>query len=245
VLDVVARNMRHTEERLAFFEIARTYFQRPEDLPYERRALALALSGRREPRSWQTPSSAPYSFYDLKGIVAAVLEELQIADWQVEPHEHPALHPGRSAVLCLDGRDVAFLGELHPDVAAAFDIEGWPVQVAEIDLDTLFSAASPARTFRSLPRYPAALRDIAVVLDADQPSARVMHIVRSAGGDLLESAEIFDVYAGDPLPQGKKSIAISLELRAPGATLTQDEVNEVMDRVTDSLKGELNATLRE
>jgi phenylalanyl-tRNA synthetase beta chain len=245
LLDVVARNLKHTEEGLGFFEMARTFFRRSQDLPYERRTLTLVLTGRRTLRSWESQAPGGYTFYDVKGMLSTVLDALQIKDWRVEATTHAALHPGRGATLHLQGRDVAYLGELHPQVAAAFEIEGWPVQVAEIDLDTLFEAASTVRVFHPLPRFPAARRDIAVIVDADLPAECVLDVVRQAGGEVLELADIFDVYAGDQLAANRKSIAISMELRAPGATLTQEEIAGVMERIVGRLHDELNATLRE
>jgi phenylalanyl-tRNA synthetase beta chain len=245
LLDVVARNLKHTDERLAFFEVDRTFFDRAEELPYERRTLALVLSGKREPTSWQNPTPPPFFFYDVKGMLAATLDALQVKDWKVKAGRHPALHPGRSAVLQLGGYDVAYFGELHPEVAQAFEIDGWPVQVAEVDLDAVFAASSDVRVFHPLPRFPSAFRDIAVVVEEEVPAAEILRVIRQAGGDLLESTRLFDVYAGDPLPTGTKSIAVAMEFRAPGATLTQEEVSEVMDRIVSALGRELHATLRE
>jgi phenylalanyl-tRNA synthetase beta chain len=96
-----------------------------------------------------------------------------------------------------------------------------------------------------LPRFPSAFRDIAVVVEEEVPAAEILRVIRQAGGDLLESTRLFDVYAGDPLPTGTKSIAVAMEFRAPGATLTQEEVSEVMDRIVSALGRELHATLRE
>jgi phenylalanyl-tRNA synthetase beta chain len=245
LLDEVARNLRHTDERVAFFETARTYFRRPVDLPYERRTLAIALSGRRRPTSWQDPTPGPFSFYDLKGAVEAVMEALQVRDWRVEAGSHPALHPGRAAALCLAGEPVGYLGELHPLVAAAFDIEQWPALVAELDLDSIFPHASDTHIFHPIPRYPAARRDIAAVVDEDIAAADLVSTILEAGGELLESARIFDVYRGDPLPHGKKSLAVALEFRSPGSTLTQEDVNDEMERIVGSLTTRLGAVLRE
>jgi phenylalanyl-tRNA synthetase beta chain len=245
LLDVIARNVRHTDERLAFCEIDRTYFARSHDLPYERRTLAVALAGRRESPTWQNPNPGPYTFYDIKGLLEAILHTLHIEDWQIRAAKHPSLHPGRAAVLSLDSSAIAYLGELHPAVATAFDIEDQPVQVAEVDLDTLFSHASGSRLFQPLPRYPSARRDIAVVVDAGVPAGEVMRRIREAGDVLLESAHIFDVYRGEPLPDDARSIAVSMEFRAPGATLTQDQVNEVTARIVSTLRQELGASLRE
>jgi phenylalanyl-tRNA synthetase beta chain len=247
VLDVVARNLKQTDQRLAFFEIGRTFFQRPgyQELPYERRTLAIALSGHRRPPTWSEPRPGPFSFFDLKGLIAAALDDLHVDGWSVEPGRHPALHPGRAAVIRLAGQDIGYFGELHPEVAPAFDIEGWPVQAAELDLDALFAVAADVHRFRPLPRYPAAFRDIAVVVEERVPAAEVMGVIRGAGGELLESCRIFDVYTGAPLQPGQKSIAAGLIFRAPGATLTQEEVNEVMDGIVARLQTGLGATLRE
>ncbi|MGI8968295.1 MAG: phenylalanine--tRNA ligase subunit beta [Chloroflexota bacterium] len=247
LLEVVARNVKHTDERISFFEIDNTFFMRPNnrELPYERRALALALSGRRSLISWADPRPTPFTFHDVKGMLVAVLQALRVPDWTVEPCAHPALHPGRSAVLRVGGHDVAYLGELHPDVALAFDVEGWPVQVAEVDLDALFVHAHEEIVFHPLPRYPAAFRDIAVVVDAQVPAARLIEIVRANGDQVLESASVFDVYHGGPLPAGKKSVAIGMTFRAPGATLTQEDVQTVTDRIVDALARELAAVLRD
>jgi phenylalanyl-tRNA synthetase beta chain len=245
LLDEVARNLRHTDERVVLFEIARTYFRRPADLPYERRTLAVAMSGRRRPASWQSPDPGPHTFYDVKGLLGGVLESLGVCDWSVEAASHPALHPGRSAVLRIGAQDVGYLGELHPLVAAHFEIEGWTVQVAEIDLDTVFPRASDTHVFHPIPRHPAAHRDIAVIVSRATPASEVMRVIQEAGGDLLESARIFDVYQGEQAGSDAKSIAVALDFRAPGATLTQDEVGELMDRVVEALRAQLQASLRE
>jgi phenylalanyl-tRNA synthetase beta chain len=245
LLDEVARNLRHTDQHIAFFEIARTYFRRPADLPYERHTLAVALSGRRQPASWQGAEPGPYSFFDVKGLIASALEALGVCDWSVEAAVHPALHPGRSAVLRVGALDVGYLGELHPLVSEKFEIEGWPVQVAEIDLDSVFPHASDVHVFHPIPRHPAAHRDIAVTVSRGTPAAEIMRVIREAGGDLLESARIFDVYEGEQAGADAKSVAVALDFRAPGATLTQEDVGNLVDRVVTALQTELGASLRE
>jgi phenylalanyl-tRNA synthetase beta chain len=245
LLDVAAHNLKQADERVAFFELDRTFFRRRHGLPYERRTLGVALTGKRRPQNWEEPQPRPYSFYDVKGMVEAALDALQVEGWEVEATPHPALHPGRSAALRVQGREVGYLGQLHPEVASRFEIDGWPVQVAELDLDTLFEVASDLHAFRPIPRYPAAHRDLAVVVDRAVLSGAIIRIIRAAAGPLLESARIFDVYIGAPLTEGAKSVAVGLALRAPGATLTQEEISAVMQRVVQALGAELNASLRE
>jgi phenylalanyl-tRNA synthetase beta chain len=245
LIDALARNLRQSDERVAFFEIARTIFPQPDELGYERRTLAIALGGNRRPRTWQDAAPAPFTFFDVKGLLEESLDAMQLQDWTVRPHVHPALHPGRSATLRLDGRGVAYFGELHPAVAQRFEIQDWRVQVAEVDLDTLFERATDARTFHPPPRYPAAYRDIAVVVDEVVPADAVLRVIDASGRELLESRRLFDVYAGSQLPEGKKSIAIGLTFRAPGATLTQDEVADVMGHIVNGLSRELRASIRD
>lgn len=247
LLDVVSRNLRSTDERVAFFELARTYFNRREvaRLPYERRTLAIALSGRRNPVTWRTGPPEPHSFWDIKGLVEAVLAELRIDGYTVEPCRHPALHPGRSAAVVLGDDRPAYFGELHPDVAARFEIDNWPSYVAEMDLDVLFRLAGARKPFEPLPRYPAANRDLAVVVGVDVPAAAIVRVVHRAGAPALESARIFDVYQGNPLPEGKRSVAVALTFRLADRTLRQDEVDAFIAAIIDALRGELRATLRE
>lgn len=244
LLSIVAQNLKHTDEHVAIFEVTRTFFRRPEDLPYERPTLAIVLSGTRRPVTWLQSSPGPFGFYDIKGMVTALLDTLHVSGWSVEPVRHPALHPGRAAALQLRGHRVAFFGELHPLVAERFAIEGWPVQVAEIDLDALMAAASTERIFEPLPRYPAARRDIAVIVGQEVPAATLERVVHEAAGQVLEQARIFDVYTGEHVPEGTKSVAIGMDFRAPGATLRQDEIAALVEAIVAALQRETGASLR-
>jgi len=245
LLDVVSRNLKQSDEQLAFFEIDHSFFTRENELPYERRTLALALSGNRRSRTWADRSPGPHTFYDLKGMVDAVLDALGIPARRVEAAPHPALHPGRSAILYVDDQPAGYLGELHPQVADTFGIAASPAQVAEIDLETVYAAANGDRPFTPLPRYPAVFRDLAAVLDTEVRSSDVMDVVREAGGELLESARIFDVYQGEPLPADKKSVAVEMVFRSGETTLTQEDAASVMTRIVDRLDRRLGATLRD
>jgi phenylalanyl-tRNA synthetase beta chain len=245
VLEVVSRNLKHSEERLAFFEIDRTFFRRSDDLPYERETLAIALSGTRHIRSWTEPQPGPYTFFDLKGLIEAMLHSVRVEDWEVSPINHPSMHPGRSAALRVEGREVAHLGQLHPEVAHAFELENFPVMVAEVDLDTLIDVAGGTRLFRDLPRYPAAYRDLAVVVPRELAAARLLQVVQREGGDVLESAKIFDVYEGEQLPSDQKSIAVEMAFRSVQGTLTQDDVSAVMQRIVGAIQQELGGTIRD
>jgi phenylalanyl-tRNA synthetase beta chain len=246
LLDVVDRNLKYVDERVAFFEIARTYFPLTDgELAYERRTLALALSGVRTPRTWERPEPGGFTFYDMKGLVETVLDEMHVDAAEVRAASHPMLHPGRSATLWVSGQEIGYFGELHPELAARLNLDTWPVQVAELDLDALVDLARDDPSFQSLPRFPSAFRDIAIVVARDLPSARVLEVVRSVAGQLLQTARVFDVYEGPGIGEGKKSLAFELSFVAGDRTLTQAEVDEVMARIVTSLRSEVGAVLRE
>ncbi len=254
LLDVIAHNVKHTHDGLAFFEIARTFFPREHDLPYERRTLAIALAGEREPRSWTTKSDE-YTYYDLKGIVAAFMRRLGKGDpgllsgWQTVAlpvsEANPALHPGRNAVLRINDKRLGYLGEVHPTVAARFEIEA-PVraQLAEIDLDTLFALASPVRRFRAISRYPAVRRDISLVFPSEVETQDVERVILDTAGELLRGLQVVDVYHGESLGPGHKSVALGLEFQADNRTLTQEEVSALQDRIVEALARQLSGELR-
>ncbi len=245
VLDVVSRNLKNSDERLVFFEIDRTFFHRHDDLPYERETLAIALSGERHMRHWSEPQPGPYTFFDMKGLLEALLHSTQLQNWESISTAHPSLHPGRSASLRVGDREFAIFGQVHPEVAHSFELDTFPVMVAEVDLDALIGAAGAPRLFRELPRYPAAYRDLAVVVSRDLPAARLQQVVRREGGDVLESARIFDVYEGPQVPPDQKSIAVEMALRSANTTLTQEDVETVMLRIVGAIEHELGGTIRD
>jgi len=245
MLQVTAHNLKHTDELVAFFETAPTFFARTDELPYERPTLAIALAGVRLPRSWQHPAPSHYTFYDIKGVMEALCRDLGIGDYQVENGRHPALHPGRTGSLIVAGVQMATFGEVHPLVAQAYEIESSPVQLAEVDLDAIFSAASEDRRFRAAPRFPAAYRDLAVVVGNEVPAGEIVRLARNAGADMIESITIFDVYQGEPLLEGHKSIAFGMQLRGSEGTLTHAEIDHAMDRIVSELNRETGAVLRD
>jgi phenylalanyl-tRNA synthetase beta chain len=172
------------------------------------------------------------------------LHAVGVLDWEVVPVSHPWLHPGRSASLRVHEREVAVLGQLHPEVAGNFELDTFPVLVAEIDLDTLIEVADGNRQFLELPRYPAAYRDLAVVIPRDLPASVLLQVVQRQGGILLESARIFDVYEGEQLPPDRKSIAVEMVFRSAHSTLTQEEVSVIMESIIQTIQQELNGAIR-
>ena len=259
LLAAAAANLARQAERVAVFEQGRVYLPRTDgDLPAatpgaksagqpwpvgEPEMLGIALCGSVAGESW---TGAPRStdFFTIKGYVERLLAGLQIGGATFERSGEPYLHPGKAADLLL-GRDrVGALGLLRPDVAAGYGIEAHAVYVAELAVAPLAARGLTVGLFEDLLTFPPASQDLAVVLAADVPAAQVLDLVRRVGGKLLREATVFDVYEGDQVPPGKRSLAVRLVMRAPDRTLTDKDITGVRRKVLAALERELGATLR-
>ena len=239
LLDAARRNLRH-RGGVALFEIAPAYLPRARDLPEERWNATIVLAGEALPHSWLGPARQ-YDVSDMSAVVDGVSRRLHATPvGAIEAA--PGLHPGRSERRTKDGRTTLAWGQLDPRVAELWEL---PVAtfVAEIDVALLLEAVAPV-TAAAPPRYPAAIRDIAVVVDEATPYAAVERAVRAAGKDLVEEVTLLDVYRGPQAGTGKKSFALRLVLRSSAGTLTDADVDRVQKRVEGRLLHELGATLR-
>jgi phenylalanyl-tRNA synthetase beta chain len=242
VLEVMALNAR-VRQRQWLFEIGPVFLPGPR-LPDEPRRLAIGVRGPVAPASWLAPEPAMAEFYALKGVVEALLAGLHIPGAVFEPADDPAFAPGRAAQLVLDGKATGMLGEVHPDVLAAFDLPPVPaVCAAEMDLEAVLARVVPGYRVAAVPRFPPALQDLAVVVDEAVPLAAVLAAVRTAGGPLLQDVRLFDLYRGPQVPPGKKSLAVSLAFLAPDRTLTDAEVEAAKRGILEALT-RLGAGLR-
>ncbi|MFL5782555.1 MAG: phenylalanine--tRNA ligase subunit beta [Thermoleophilaceae bacterium] len=193
--------------------------------------LAVLLTGP-APAGWRTPA-APADFYAAKGLLEAVLDAAGVPA-RFEPGERPFLHPGRSAsVVSLDGRELGFVGEVHPAVLAEWDLDAGAA--FEVDADLLAELASEAVAYQDVTSFPAVLQDIAVVVPEDVPSAEVEGAVRAGGGDLLAELRLFDVYRGEQVGEGEKSLALRLAFRAPDRTLADEDVAALRAAIEERL----------
>jgi len=206
--------------------------------PKERMMAAGVLAGSWVRPGWNEPAP-PLDFFDGKGVLASLLDALGVDRWSVRAAERPWLQPGRAAEIIVRGDVIGWLGEMSADVLEQFDASG-PATLFEISVPALVKAASKVtRTFREIPRYPAVTLDLALVVPEDVTAERVVSAIESAGGALLESVRLFDVYrdpAGTPdrerrLPAGTKSLAFSLTYRAPDKTLSDADVRPVHDKL--------------
>ncbi len=171
------------------------------------------------------------------------MEELGIEGWRVMEADVPFLQPGRSVQIQVRGQIVGWLGEVHPMVLAEYEVDA-PVTMFELALKPLYTAAKEVRPYSEVPRMPAVTMDIALVVDESVAGDRLMQAIRKAGGNLLESTRLFDVYRGAGVPDGKKSMAIALTWRASDRTLTDDEVAPAYERLLKKVAGGLGAELR-
>lgn len=244
LLNVARANVSRGVGDVQVFELGRTFH--PDDGKVtERRGLALLMTGTTQEGAWNLPAeSVTVTYYHLKGVIEDLLDELHVSGAAITAGPSPWLHPGRTAQLSVSGASLGTLGELHPDVAAAHDLPPG-VYVADIDLDALLRRAVLTPQFAALPRYPSVRRDVAVVLPLSVPAAAVAEVIWPAGGPLLESVDLFDVYSGAPIPAGQRNLAYALSFRSADRTLTADEVEAAVEAVRQALRERLRAKIRE
>ncbi|HEX9116596.1 MAG TPA: phenylalanine--tRNA ligase subunit beta [Anaerolineae bacterium] len=245
VVTTARANLRF-QERVAIFEIGRVFMPNPDGgLPAEPRRLAVVMTGVREPKTWLPHDETPMDFFDLKGVVETLLERLNVCGVTWEQGSHPAMHPGRTARLLIDGVDVGAVGEMHPRVRAGFDLPDQPVALMEVDLDAVLAGwGKSAGEMHDISAQPAVYEDMAIIVDEAVTAAQVADLIRQSGGKLLVDLQLFDIYQGQPIPQGKKSLAYALTFQAPDRTLVDDDVRKQRVRIINRLERELGAVLR-
>lgn len=232
VLKTLRVNYTRRNQNAAIFEIGTTYIPvEGQQLPDEKQVVAGGMYG-------------DCDFFDLKGIVEQLFSGLGISKYEFETcTDNPSFHPGRCASISVKGKNIGTIGQIHPDVAKNFKI-GAEVYVFLLDFNTLLENYTTDRHYKALPKFPATSRDIAVTLDKGINVGEIVKIIESQRTNILESYNLFDVYEGEQVGEGKKSVAYSLSFRAADRTLTDNEVNEVMDKILADLKSKLNAELR-
>ncbi|MBZ0288105.1 MAG: phenylalanine--tRNA ligase subunit beta, partial [Anaerolineae bacterium] len=245
LLENAQENVRFTA-RQQLFEVGNVYFQHDgQKLPDEPRRLGILMTGPRRVNNWLGGESTDnVDFYDLKGVVEGLLGALHIGGASYTRADHASLHPGRSAQLNINGKAIGAFGELHPLVAEAFDLTAAPILVAEFDLDALLDEVENNHPVKPLATTPPVYQDIALVVKADTSAAAVEAVIVKAGGNLLKSVRLFDVYVGDPIPAGQKSLAYNLTYQADDRTLEDKEVAVVHQKIVKAAERELSAKLR-
>ncbi len=237
----LASNQGHGSGPFRMFEAGRVFNPRDGDLPEERETVSGLLAGLRHEPSWLEDESL-LDFYDAKGVVEWVLERLGVAATYV-PSDHPALHPGRRANIKSGDAVLGVVGEVHPSVMERLGLEQPRVAAFELDLDSILAALPQSqRQFEPLPRYPSATRDLALVAPDDVAAGRVTELILRHRG--IDRAELFDIYVGENVAEGSKSLAFHVYFQARDRTLTNEEVNRSLEGLLRTLERELNVTLR-
>ena len=233
MLEILSRNNAYHNKAVKLYELAKIYLPvAGQPLPEEPKMLVLGTYGAGE------------TFFTLKGELEAIFTGLRLKKAEYTAvKDNPSYHPGRCAKVSIDGVDVGVMGQVHPLVAANYGIDT-DVYCAEIDFTKLFEMQLPDATYTPLPKYPTVSRDLSLVCSEDVTVAQAEAVITAAAGKLLRDVKLFDIYRGPGVPEGKKSMAFSLELRADDRTLTDTDSEAVVTKVLAALKEKLDAALR-
>ncbi|KJE27856.1 phenylalanine--tRNA ligase, beta subunit [Geobacillus kaustophilus] len=243
LLEAASYNRARQVENVALYEIGSVYLARGEHVqPAEKERLAGVITGLWHTHLWQGEKKAA-DFYVAKGILDGLFSLLGV-DHRIayRPAKRADLHPGRTAEIALDGTVIGFVGQLHPATQKEWDLK--ETYVFELVLAELLNAESEAIRYEPIPRFPSVVRDIALVVDEDVEAGALKQAIAEAGKPLVKDVSLFDVYQGDRLPDGKKSLAFSLRYYDPERTLTDEEVAAVHERVLAAVEKQFGAVLR-
>ncbi|SHG47870.1 phenylalanyl-tRNA synthetase beta subunit [Thermosyntropha lipolytica DSM 11003] len=241
LLENLSRNFARQNSNLAFFEMGAVFYPRGEELPEEKLKVGAAVAGMSD-LNW-LKHQVVLDFFFLKGIVEDLLRRLGIRDYQFKKACYPFLHPGRTAEVWAEGEVIGFIGEVHPEVGANFDLRDRAC-VFEFDVDTLFKLSQKKRMMENIARYPSVERDIAVLLKDEITAGEAVDVIRKSDDRILREVIVFDLYKGEQITPGYKSMAFRLKFQSNERTLTENEVNDVVKKILDNLERELEAKLR-
>jgi phenylalanyl-tRNA synthetase beta chain len=244
MLEIVERNVK-LRDRLSLFEIA-PVFQVSEagPLPDELSRLVLAMRGPRTGQHWEESSGGAMGFADIKGRVEQLLTALQIGPLTYAPADHPAFHPNKCAKVMLGEKQLGVFGELHPLVQAQYDLAGDAVLAATFRMEALLEAIPERFDSDAVPVYPPVIEDLAFIVPDQVPAGEVEALIDQTGGKLLVDVELFDIYRGEQIGAGNKSLAYKLTYQNPERTLKDEEVAKVRVKIVRRLENEISAKLR-
>lgn len=240
LIEATAYNVARKNKDVRLYEIGRVFFGNGEgELPDEVEYLSGILTGEYVVNAWQGKKEE-IDFFIAKGVVDRVAEKLNL-ELSYKAGEIKGLHPGRTAIVSLEGKEIGFIGELHPQVAADNDLKR--TYVFELNYDAMMDVAVGYINYAPIPRFPGVTRDIALEVNHEVPSSELKQTIHDNGEDILQSTLVFDVYEGEHLEEGKKSIAIRLNYLDTEDTLTDERVSKVHDKILEALQAQ-GATIR-
>lgn len=240
LIEATAYNVARKNKDVRLYEIGRVFFGNGEgELPDEVDYLSGILTGEYVVNAWQGKKEE-IDFFIAKGVVDRVAEKLNL-EFSYKAGKIEGLHPGRTAIVSLEGQDIGFIGELHPQVAADNDLKR--TYVFELNYDAMMQVAVGYINYEQIPKFPGVTRDIALEVNHDVPSSELKQIIHNNGEDILQSTLVFDVYEGEHLEKGKKSVAIRLNYLDTEDTLTDERVSKIHDKILEALQAQ-GATIR-
>ncbi|WP_313537793.1 phenylalanine--tRNA ligase subunit beta [Enterococcus sp.] len=246
LLDDLAYNLARKNSNVALYEIGRVFKQAGDskkELPTEVNHVSIAVTGNVHNKDWQSQAQK-VDFYHVKGILENLFDQLGLTKriTYIQTNQLQEMHPGRTAMIQLDQQVIGFVGQVHPTVAKAYDVT--ETYVAELDLDQLLQDTSAQTVYQTVSKYPAVNRDIALLLSETTTNQTVNTVIVESAGRFLQDVRLFDVYQGKNIESGKKSLAYSLTFANPEATLTDEEINQAMAKITKNLEEKLQAEVR-
>lgn len=246
LLETAAYNKNHQTHDIAIFELGRVFVSEEAEkltgLPEEKLTLAGLVTGKLPTDHWlQQPQSV--DFYTAKGIVEALFQSMGVSSTVYEQAQGiKGMHPGRTANITVNGNKIGYIGQVHPELQKKYDVD--ETYVFYLDLEALYGCQEKMSQYQSLPKYPASTRDLSILVNDGVSAAELKALISGEAGPMLEQVELFDVYTGEKIGQGKKSLAFALTYRNPEGTLTDKEVNEIHEKVVNSLAHQYQAELR-
>ena len=241
LLDIVNYNQNRKNADVAIYEIGNIFLPNADDIrPTEVPNLAFAISGNVVDKSYNG-QAVPVDFYYAKGIVENLLETYEEVEF-VPTNNQAAMHPGRTAVININGRLAGFVGQIHPATAKKYDVA--ETYVASLDMKVMLEELPAQTIFNDIPKVQAVHRDIALLIDAEVTHAQIVSVIKSSRVKTLKQVELFDIYQGKNLPAGKKSMAYSLTLQPAENTMTDDEIMAAVNKITKNLVEKLNVEIR-
>ncbi|MDI6799922.1 MAG: phenylalanine--tRNA ligase subunit beta [Actinomycetota bacterium] len=244
LLETVKWNLNRKNDNVKIFEMARVFKeQEGEELPKESLMVSAALAGASGQDHWYS-KAIDIDFYDIKGVIEKLLLDLHIREYQFKRVDHLSLHPSMAAELFIKSRSAGILGKVHPKVAAAYEL-GPNVAIFELSVDSLIQGVDSVKKFEDIPRFPGINLDISMLVGDLVTHQEVIEVILKSGGKLLKDARLFDLYRGEELGAGRKSLAYSLLFQSMERTLTDDEAAKAIEAIVSQLKEKLSAEIRQ
>ena len=242
LLRTASLNLNRDSRDLLLCELSKVFRRQNGTLPQELHLLTLAVTGKQGGQHWAQPART-LDFFDLVGVLEMITDRLRLPHGRVVATPVPYCHPGKAALIALGDEPIGVVGEVHPTVLAAFDLNQ-PVIVAEVDFDRLIGQGMQPTLYRQVPRLPSVTRDLSLIVDTTVEAGQILTFLEGFRPELLRLVRLFDVYAGNPVPSGKKSLTFALTYRANDRTLTDEEVNVIQIQVVEALGARFGGQLR-